>query len=172
MALIIAYISHYGYAAIAGLLAFGIIGLPVPDEMLMILVGYLSSKHVLQLPLAWLCSYIGSICGMTISYWIGRLVGASLIVRYGKWVGLTMDKYEKVQAWFQRYGRWTIFFSYFIPGVRHMTGYISGISGISFRKYFMICIAAALVWTVVFISLGYFAGHHFLPNLPKVKPIG
>ncbi|MFD1884396.1 DedA family protein [Paenibacillus wenxiniae] len=171
MDLVLLYISRYGYVAISGLLAFGIIGLPVPDEMLMILVGYLSSKHVLHLPLVWLFSYIGSLCGMTISYWIGRSVGTTLIVRYGKWVGLSMEKYEKIQSWFHRYGRWTIFFSYFIPGVRHMAGYVSGISNMSLRPYLMICISAALLWTVVFISIGYFAGHHFLPNLPAFKRI-
>lgn len=41
-------ISNYGYFAIYGLLAIGIIGLPVPDEFMMTFVGYLSSISVLN----------------------------------------------------------------------------------------------------------------------------
>lgn len=43
-------ISNYGYFAIYGLLAIGIIGLPVPDEFMMTFVGYLSSISVLKCP--------------------------------------------------------------------------------------------------------------------------
>ncbi len=172
MDLAVEYISRYGYIAISGLLAFGIIGLPIPDEMLMIVVGYLASKHVLHLPLVLLFSFMGSIIGMTISYWIGRRFGTTLILRYGKWVGITVVRYERIQRWFKQYGRWTVLFSYFIPGVRHVAGYISGISAMPFRYYFSICIAAAVLWTVLFISLGYFAGTHFLPHIPVLKATG
>lgn len=172
MDLAIEYIGRYGYIAISGLLALGIIGLPIPDEMLMIVVGYLASKHVLHLPLVFLFSFVGSIGGMTISYWIGRQLGSTLIVNYGKWVGLTVTRYERIQQWFHRYGRWTVLFSYFIPGVRHAAGYISGISAMPFRYYVSICAAGALIWTVIFISLGYFAGVHLLPGLPALKTTG
>ncbi len=56
-------ISNYGYFAIYGLLAIGIIGLPVPDEFMMTFVGYLSSISVLNVQGAFLVSFLGSISG-------------------------------------------------------------------------------------------------------------
>lgn len=68
-------ISHYGYLAIFALLALGILGLPVPDEVLMLFVGYLSSIMVLNFTLSVLIGCIGSITGMMISYTIGLRLG-------------------------------------------------------------------------------------------------
>ncbi|WP_411342808.1 DedA family protein [Paenibacillus sp. WLX1005] len=162
------YIGRYGYIAISALLALGIVGLPIPDEMLMILVGYLASTKVLHFPLVLIFSFIGSVGGMTISYWVGRKLGLAILLRYGKWIGLTPKRYDRVRHWFQRYGRWTVLFSYFIPGVRHAAGYISGISAMPFRQYVLICMAGAVIWTVIFVSIGYFAGAHFLHHPPRM----
>lgn len=158
MEFVIEFISQYGYWAIAILLALGIIGLPVPDETLMIFVGYMSSTGVLNYMISILVSFVGSVTGMMISYLIGKKLGVSVIAKYGKWVGLTPKRFDKAQQWFSRYGIWTIMFSYFIPGVRHATGYISGISKMSFRKYLVICSTVAVIWTILFISIGYFIG--------------
>lgn len=68
-------ISNYGYFAIYGLLAIGIIGLPVPDEFMLTFVGYLSSISVLNVQGAFLVSFLGSISGMLVSYFIGKKVG-------------------------------------------------------------------------------------------------
>jgi len=42
-------IGRYGYLAIFLLLLLGIVGLPVPDETLLLFVGYLSFKGDLRL---------------------------------------------------------------------------------------------------------------------------
>ncbi|OKP85464.1 hypothetical protein A3844_16155 [Paenibacillus helianthi] len=161
MEMVTEFISQFGYAAIVILLALGIVGLPIPDETLMVFVGYLASVHVLNYVLVILFSFIGSVAGMTISYTIGRKLGYSIIHKCGKWVGLTPKRYRKVKRWFAKYGVWTIFFSYFIPGVRHAAGYISGITTMPFKKYFLLCCIGAAVWTVLFVSIGFFVGQKF-----------
>ncbi|WNS45330.1 DedA family protein [Paenibacillus sp. MMS20-IR301] len=151
-------ISQYGYIAIFALLALGIIGLPVPDELLMLFVGYLTSTMVLDFSLAVLVSFIGSMTGMLISYTIGLRLGQPVVDRFGKWVGLTPKRFASVKGWFCRFGNWTIFIAYFIPGVRHVTSYISGISAMSFKKYLAVSTAGALTWSLLFVSIGYFVG--------------
>ncbi|MBJ6360601.1 DedA family protein [Paenibacillus sp. GCM10012307] len=152
-------VSHYGYLAIFCLLALGIIGLPVPDEVLMTFVGYLASVYVLKLPLAFVVAFSGALCGMLLSYTIGRKIGKPLIHRYGKWVKLTPKRLERIEGWFHRYGMWTIVFGYFIPGVRHVTCYISGMSGVRTGQYVIFAGAGALLWSTVFILIGYFLGN-------------
>ncbi|WP_046226453.1 DedA family protein [Paenibacillus dauci] len=152
------YISQYGYIAITVLLALGIIGLPIPDETLMLFIGYLSSTGVLSYLLSILFSFIGSVAGMMVSYAIGNKLGFKVVDKYGKWVGLNPKRFDRVQKWFTRYGIWTVLFSYFIPGVRHAAGYIAGISAMPFRKYLLICVIGAAIWTVLFVSIGYIVG--------------
>lgn len=103
-------------------------------------------------------SFIGSVTGMVVSYMIGKRIGSPAIEKYGKWVGLTSKRYEKVQKWFIRFGGWTVVFAYFIPGVRHAAGYIAGITKMSMKKYTLLCCTGALIWTELFITIGYVAG--------------
>jgi hypothetical protein len=54
-----------------------------------------------------------------------------------------------------------LIFAYFIPGVRHITGYFSGITGISYKKFAIYAYTGAAVWTATFISLGKILGEHW-----------
>lgn len=158
MTFAIEMISQYGYYAVFGLLALGIIGLPVPDELLMLFIGYLCSIMVLNYSMSLLVSFMGAISGMLLSYTLGKTFGQPLIDKHGKWVGLTTKRFEKVKGWFARFGLWTLFFGYFIPGVRSMTSYISGITSMPFRKYLLVTSLGSLTWVLIFVTIGYFLG--------------
>jgi membrane protein DedA with SNARE-associated domain len=161
------WILQYGYAALYGLLAVGIIGLPVPDEILMTFVGYLVSIGWFSFPASLAACFAGSMTGMLLSYYVGNKVGKPFLCKYGKWVKLTPARLEKAEGWFQRFGLWTVFFGYFVPGVRHFTCYLAGISGVRIWRYLLYAGSGALVWTVTFITLGRFIGH----NLDAVMPL-
>lgn len=158
---VVEMIAQYGYLAIFVLLALGILGLPVPDELLMLFVGYLTSTMVLNFSVSVLVCFVGSITGMLISYTIGLRLGQPVVDRYGKWVGLTPKRFASVKRWFFRFGNWTVFIAYFIPGIRHVTSYISGISAMSFKKYLPVAVAGAFIWSLLFVSIGYFVGSRF-----------
>ena len=55
------WISHYGYAGLFVLLVLGIVGLPVPDETLLVFSGYLISQAKLHPALTWLAG-VGAAC--------------------------------------------------------------------------------------------------------------
>ena len=48
MSHVFAWIAQYGYGAIFLLLMLGVVGLPVPDETLLVYCGYLISKGVMH----------------------------------------------------------------------------------------------------------------------------
>src|SRR5258708_20968755 len=119
-------IAQYGHVAIFCLLVLGIVGLAVPDEALLTFSGYLVFKgHFRFLPTV-AAAYAGSICGITISYTIGRTGGIFLIHKYGPYVHLTKERLDRIHGWFERMGRWALFFGYFMPGVRHFTAGLAG----------------------------------------------
>jgi membrane protein DedA with SNARE-associated domain len=77
MELGITWIAQHGYSAIFVVLMFGIIGLPVPDETLLLFVGYLSVTGELRFEPAWGSAFLGSACGIRVSYALGRVVGVT-----------------------------------------------------------------------------------------------
>ncbi len=152
------WILQYGYVAIFGLLMFGIIGLPIPDETLLTLVGYLIFRGTLH-PLPALCVAVaGAASGITLSYGIGRLGGRAVLRRYGPRFHLTPDRVLRAENWFHRYGRWTLVFGYFVPGVRHIIAIIAGSSDLGLGFFAAYAYAGATVWSAVFLSAGYLLG--------------
>jgi membrane protein DedA with SNARE-associated domain len=156
------WISLYGSWALFVLLALGILALPVPEETLMILAGILMRNGDLPMTPTIVASYAGAVCGITMSYGVGRSIGLYLITRYGSKIGLSQQRLEMVHQWFERFGKWTLFFGYFVPGVRHFTGFIAGTSYLHYGAFALFAYTGAFAWVSTFLSIGYFLGEYGL----------
>lgn len=156
------WLNQYGSFALFGLLALGIIALPIPDETLMVTAGVLIDRGDLCLIPTLLAAYLGSIFGISVSYLLGLTVGSYLIKRYGNQVGLTEARMQQVHLWFEKYGKWTLFFGYFIPSVRHLTGISAGISRLNFGEFALFAYSGAIVWASTFLAAGYFIGQSWV----------
>ncbi|MDC2867262.1 DedA family protein [Bacillus sp. BP-3] len=136
------------------MLVFGIIGLPIPDEVMMTIVGYFTNIHVLNYELAILVSFAGALSGMLISYIIGRKAGRPVIEKYGKWIGLKEKRIIKFEKFVVEYVSYSLIFGYFIPGFRHITCYLSGISKMNLKTYMLSAAIGAFLWCFTFITIG------------------
>ncbi len=163
------WVSQYGYTAIFLLLVLGIVGLPVPDESLLTFAGYLVYKKNLSLFPTYLSAFFGSVCGITISYILGRSLGLYVLHHYGRFFHITQAQIDKVHAWFDRFGTWTLVAGYFIPGVRHFTAVVAGSSELSPLHFALFAYSGALLWITTFISLGYFFGDEWSHVLKQVQ---
>jgi membrane protein DedA with SNARE-associated domain len=163
------WVSHYGYAAIFSLLVLGIVGLPVPDEWLLTFAGYLAYKHSLSLWPAFAAALLGSMCGITISYGLGRSLGLYLIHHFGRLFRITQEDLNRVHVWFERFGTWTLLIGYFIPGVRHLTAVIAGTSKERYLLFAIYAYSGAFLWVTTFISLGYCFGDEWSNVLKQVQ---
>ncbi len=166
------WLTQYGSFALFVLLALGIFALPLPDETLLVFAGVLIAKHQLELIPTIMCCIGGSLLGITLSYFIGKTAGIWLIRKYGHWVRLTEARMEGVHNWFERIGCWALLIGYFIPGVRHMTGYAAGITELDYRKFALFAYTGAVVWVGVFLSMGYFLGNKWVRITDIVNEIG
>ncbi|MBA2711000.1 MAG: DedA family protein [Tatlockia sp.] len=147
---------HYGSFALFGLLALGIIGLPIPDETLLVLSGYLMAQGKLSLWLTPIFALSGTIFGISVSYLLGYFGGRLLILRFGQWLGITPEKLDRLHQSFERRGKWILFFCYFIPGVRHLAGIVAGITYLRFWEFALYAYTGALVWSSTFLVIGFF----------------
>jgi membrane protein DedA with SNARE-associated domain/membrane-associated phospholipid phosphatase len=158
MGFITQWMDQYGYFTLFIALLLEMLALPLPGELLMSYAGL----QVFQGHLNWLLSIltagIGTSAGMTCSYWIGRHLGYPFFEKYGKRIHMGPEKLDKVSAWFSKYGNKMLIIAYFIPGVRHITGYFSGVTRIPFRTYMKYAYTGAFIWVATFISLGKILG--------------
>ncbi len=159
------WLLEYGSFALFGLLALGIVALPVPDETLMVLAGVLMYKGSLCIPTTVIATIAGSITGITISYIIGRTLGKFILERFGSWVGLTEAKVHQTHEWFDHLGKWALFFGYFIPGIRHLTGIVAGSIMLQYSHFALFAYSGAVLWASTFLCLGYFFGSYWISAL-------
>ena len=89
------WLNAYGSISLFFLLAVGIIALPVPEETLMVLAGTAMEQGYLPIVFTILAAYLGSVCGITVSYLLGKTFGIWLLHKYGKWFFLSEKKIAK-----------------------------------------------------------------------------
>ena len=155
------WITQYGYGAIFVLLMLGIVGLPVPDETLLTFAGYLVFKQKLTFLPTLATAFLGSSCGITVSYACGRGLGLHLVRKVGPLLRLKPEHVSQVQTWFARWGKYTLIIGYFVPGVRHVTAFVAGSSKLPLPVFTLFAYSGALVWTSSFIWLGYLFGEEW-----------
>ncbi len=155
---VLAFVSAYGYYGLFGVLVVGIFGLPVPDETLLVFSGFLAYRGVWSLLPVCAIALVASVCGITVSYLLGRTAGAALVRRKGQRLHLTPERLERVHGWFCRFGRWTLVFGYFVPGLRHLTAMVAGTSRLELTRFAPFAYAGALIWSQTFVLAGYFLG--------------
>lgn len=147
-------VMKYGYAGIFIALALGVFGLPIPDEVLMTYVGYAVTQGILHMPFALLSAFLGASAGISISYAVGYKWGLPLLLKVGPYLHITPKKVENAQRLFAKYGPFLLLIGYFLPGLRHITAYLAGMSSMNFRKFAGFAYTGAFVWSLAFIGLG------------------
>lgn len=152
------WLAKYSYVTIYILLTTGILGLPFPDETILTLLGYLVSKHELILVPTIVIAFLGSASGITLSYLLGRLLGILALKKAGRFLHISEKKLAKGEQWFEKMGKWTLTFGYFIPGVRHIVAIIAGSTKLKVHVFAVYAYCGALLWSITFILLGYYAG--------------
>src|SRR5580698_10815819 len=166
------WITTYGYGAIFLLLMLGVVGIPVPDETLLVFCGYLISKGRMHAFPAWLCALAGSWCGISLSYTIGRTLGVTVVTRFGKYLHITEERLNKVNQWFDRVGHWALFLGYYIAGLRHFTAIVAGISKLPFPTFATYAWSGGLLWVTTFLTIGYYLGENWLVVAEAIHQYG
>jgi membrane protein DedA with SNARE-associated domain len=157
------WLVYYGAPLLFFAQLFGIFGLPIPDELLLTVAGALVRSGRLNLTATIAAATAGCMCGITISYILGRLVGLALVASR---LRLHQTAITRAQRWFQRFGPWLLAFGYFIPGVRHVTAIAAGSAPLDSATFARYAYPGAVLWCGVFLTAGYYAGDRWRDIAP------
>jgi len=166
---ILLYISVYGPLALITLLAIGFIGVPLPEQTLLTFTGFLVVQGGINYFIAILSASLGTILGITISFFIGHYLGIPFLEKFGYLLGLNKQRLAKIEHWYNKYGKLILTFGFFVPGLRHFISYFAGISKWSYTTFALYAIPGAVVWTTFFISIGAILGENWQAFLTMLE---
>jgi membrane protein DedA with SNARE-associated domain len=152
-------IHHWGYVAIVLFVVLGNMGLPVPEESILILSGYLAWRGDLKLPLVLAVGVMAAAAGDLIGFWIGRKYGHAALDRYRRSVLVKPERLEAVTRFLNRYGAFAVFAARFIPGLRFMAGPLAGAAGVRPSVFVAANLLGALVYVPYAVGLGFGLGY-------------
>jgi membrane protein DedA with SNARE-associated domain len=154
------WLHHYGAAAIFAILVLESLGLPLPGESLLILAAVLAEHGDISVPGLLIAAWAGAVIGDNIGYLVGRLLGHTLIWRYGGRIGLTPERIRKVETVFARYGPMTVIFARFFNVLRQLNGIIAGTARMEWRRFLLFNALGGALWVLVWTSIGLYLGAH------------
>jgi membrane protein DedA with SNARE-associated domain len=164
-------IGHWGYIAIFVVVVLGNIGLPVPEETILAVAGYLVWRGELNLIAVLVVGIVSAVAGDNLGYWLGRRYGRNALPRYARWVLGHPERLKSMEAFVERRGPSAVFVARFVPGIRFMAGPLAGGLGMRFLPFFAANVLGALAYVPVAVAGGYLVGYGlgaYLGRLHKV----
>lgn len=161
--MIIQMINQFGYIGIILLIALENIFPPIPSEVILTFGGFLTTYTELNLWGVIFAATIGSVIGAIVLYFVGRFLNKERLMKLvdgkvGKWLHFKREDVELTLDWFARKGTRAVFFCRCIPILRSLISIPAGMSGMAMGPFMVMTVVGTIVWNVVLVHLGAFAG--------------
>lgn len=153
-------LDRYGYLAVAGLVFVESFGIPAPGQTILVVGGVYAGAGRLDVVLVGVLGALAAVVGDGIGYWIGRLGGRRLVLRYGRFVLLTQERLRRVEGFFDRHGAKIVAAARFVDGARQFNGVVSGMVRMPWPRFLLFNALGAVLWAGGWTAAGYLAGRH------------
>lgn len=147
----------------AGLTAYGLVflillaagfGLPLPEDIPLVMGGVLVHRGQADLAAMILIGYLGIIIGDSVMFLLGRRFGSSkFFLRI-----VSPAARARVEGMFKKHGEKIVMLARFLPGIRTPTYFTAGSVGMNYWRFMIYDSIAALASAPVFVVLGYYFG--------------
>ncbi len=142
----------------------GLVVMPfLPGDSLLFVVGALCGLGLMSLPLAMLLLTVAAIAGNQTNYAIGRRVG-SRVFGWEKSRWFNRDAFDRMHAFYERYGGVTIVLARFMPFLRTFAPFVAGVAQMTRSKFTFYDVAGGTLWVCSLTLAGYLFG-----NIPLVQ---
>jgi len=156
--LISSYIEHFTYLGLFVILMLCGLGLPMPEDVALLVGGFLAHKGVTRYPITLIVALLGVIAGDNSLYFIGRGVGSNLLSYFGLKRTGAENQLDRMHALMHRHGHLAIFYARFFPGLRALVYLSAGSFQVPPSRFFFCDLAGAAISVPVVVTLGYVFG--------------
>lgn len=147
-------ITHYGYAAL-------VIGSMAEGETVTLLGGVAAHQGLLKFPLVAVAVALGGMMGDQLLYLLGRCYGGKILRRFPRY----HTKIRRAQKMIQRHQYLFVIGTRFMYGFRVVGPLLIGASRLPPKIFLPLNIVGALIWALLFTTLGYLGGEVIAPWL-------
>ena len=151
-------LNAVGYPGIFVLMAMESSIIPIPSELVMPPAGYLAHQGKMSIWIAILMGTFGSLVGAYANYFASRWLGRPLILKYGKYVWITEEKFAKAESFFLKHDEVSIFIGRLLPVIRHLISIPAGIARMNHLRFSLYTLVGAGIWCTILAWIGYFIG--------------
>ncbi|AIQ37072.1 alkaline phosphatase [Paenibacillus sp. FSL R5-0345] len=159
------FMEQFGYFGIFLMLAFENIFPPIPSEVILPFGGFMTTTTNLTIPGVIIAATLGSLLGAVILYYIGRLLDVNrlekIVERWGGLLRISKKDIHKADAWFDKYGYWTVLFCRMVPLVRSLISIPAGMSGMKFGVFMIFTTIGTLGWNLLLVLIGAALGENW-----------
>ena len=157
---IVSIVNGMGYGGIVAAMFLESSFFPFPSELVLPPAGYLASQGKMELWIVVLLGTVGSVLGALFNYWISLRLGRPLILRFGKYVGLTARAYDRAEDAFRRHGEISTFVGRLIPGLRQYISLPAGLARMPIARFVLFTGLGAGIWASILALVGYIIGNN------------
>jgi membrane-associated protein len=163
-------VAHWGYAGIVVVVVLGNIGLPVPEETVLALAGYLVFSGRIQLLPVLVAALVSAVVGDALGFWLGRRYGRAAVERHARWL-LTPARVTQAESLIRRYGAVAVCAARFVGGLRVVAGPLAGALGLPFRSFLRGNALGAVIFVPYAVGIGYAIGYGLEPYTARVQQV-
>lgn len=166
-----AHIQQFPYLGLFILLLLGTLGLPFPEDAILILAGFFVANQTIKLIPAFLAIYSGLLLTDFILFSFGKRYGRKLVENKRFQKILTAGRLAKLEEKFERWGILVIFFGRHLLGLRAQIFLAAGVMRMSWKKFLISDAVSALVTITLWCGLGYLGGQSIQTLRKNIKGI-
>jgi membrane-associated protein len=158
-------IANYGnwIYAILFLIIFCETGLVVtpflPGDSLLFVAGTLAAigNNHLNVHFLVVLLVVAAVLGDSCNYCIGKFFGEKLFRNPNSKI-FKQSYLEKTHQFYEKHGGSTIILARFVPIIRTFAPFVAGMGKMTYHRFILFCVVAAVIWVSLFVYLGFFFG--------------
>ncbi|RDW20907.1 DedA family protein [Oceanobacillus chungangensis] len=154
--------EQFGYLGIFLMMALENVFPPIPSEIVLPFGGFMTTNSDLTVFGVVIAATAGSILGAIILYGIGLMIDVEtlekIVDRWGHILRIKKEDIHKADAWFDKYGYWTVLFCRMIPLIRSLISIPAGMSNMKFGLFLLFTTIGTIIWNLILIYAGVMLG--------------
>ena len=159
------WVADHGLLAVFVLMAIDAV-LPAGGELVMLFAGALAAGAIAGHAAPSLAAVIavgtlGYLAGSLAGWAVGRAGGRAFIERRGRWLHIGIERFERAERWFERYGSAFVLFGRLVPLVRSFVSIPAGVLQFPLGRYTALTAVASLIWCTAFGVAGHALGSNW-----------
>jgi len=147
-------VDHYGLAFLFLVIFLESAGMWVPGETALVAAGVLASRGHFSIATVVGLAALGAILRDNVGYWIGRIYGRKLFVRFRRLEAVL----PRAERFFRRHGGKAVFFARFVAGLRVTGAWMAGISHMHWWRFLVWNALGGVVWATGVGLVAYYLG--------------